>query len=189
MKKIIIPALLSLFFITASAQQHSKPVFSSYNAGGLQIGQEGYSASLESTNGLRFNKWFAGLGIAFDGYRYKSLPGYLDLKYFPGRKEHFFLLADAGYSVMPFKNEGFFKLYPNNKVSGGLFAKTGAAYLLQPGKKKGFYFQLDYELKTIHESYDYMIIADFPSFGNDYVDTYKTRWNLRTLNVKIGFRF
>lgn len=189
MKKIIVPALLCLFVIITSAQHQARPVFNSYNTGGLQIGQDGYSTGLETSNGLRFSKWFTGLGIAFDGYRFRSLPVCFDVKYFPGKREQFFLLADAGYNFMPFKNRGFFQLYPNDRLNGGFYAKTGAAYLLQPGKKNGFYFQFDYELKTIHEAYDYMIIADFPPYGNEYVDTYKTTWTLRALNIRLGFRF
>ena len=81
--------ICSLFFLASTvlfAQNKRKPVFVSYNAAGLTVGESAYSLVAETVNGFKRGNWFAGAGIAYDAYSYKTIPVYLDLKYYFGYK-------------------------------------------------------------------------------------------------------
>ena len=189
MKKILLCFSSIVFCCTTFAQHKNRPVFfDSYTTGGVQTGLSGPSLLAETINGIRYGNWFAGAGIGYSAYRYKTAPLFFDTRYSFGKKKQFFINGDIGYNfnVHATYLEDMFSY--SVKYKGGVYLNSGVGYLLQSAKKHSFYFQLDYGKKQISKVVDDFIIIDFPPYGGgDNYQTYK--YNLKTVDIKIGFKF
>ncbi len=189
MKYIII--CISFFLTPAiiSAQNKPRSVFNSYNAVGLTVGESAHSIIVETVNGLKKGRWFAGAGLAFDAYSYKTVPVYLDLKYFFGDKKQFFVRGDIGYGFIKKATYQQDKFFDTVKYKGGIYLQSGIGYLLTPAKKHSFYFSVNCGLKKLSKNAGYIIPDDFPPYNETYVAMDKYDYNFKTISIKAGYKF
>jgi hypothetical protein len=189
MKKIFLFILSSLCYTLVFSQHKHKPVFNSYTSGGVQLGQSDPSLMAETVNGARFGNWFAGLGTGYSSYRYRTIPVFVDGRYCFGRKQQFFICGDIGYNINVHANYEEDLFYAGVKYKGGIYLNSGFGYVLQPSKKHSFYFQLDYGKKQVSKVANEFIWIDFPPYNRSY-DNYTTyKYDLKTVAIKIGFKF
>src|SRR6476661_5472613 len=105
MKNYII--FIVTMFLGAFVMQAQQPVnksknncscsFSSINQIGLVAGEQNESYVLQSVNGLKYKTWMVGAGVGIDGYRYRSIPVFFQLrKEFPVKGDAIFLYNDIG---------------------------------------------------------------------------------------------
>ena len=188
MKPLSIFFLFLLFNNGATAQNKNRPVFNSYTAGGLIVGQSAKAGVAETVNGIKMGNWFGGLGLSYNGYQYRSVPVYGDIKYSFGKKKQFFIVGDIGYNINIHEKFGEDRFFSSVKYSGGIYLNSGLGYLLRSSKKHSFYFQLDYGKKHVTKVATESIIIDFPPYGGG--DSYYTyQYDLKTADFKIGFKF
>jgi len=69
--KLALKLIIGLLLIT-SAQGQVR--FSSVNVMGVGSGSNGESFVLSTINGISKDKWFTGVGVGLDYYRYRSIP-------------------------------------------------------------------------------------------------------------------
>src|SRR3712207_6342004 len=73
--------------------------FSSIIQLGLLEGSQGSAFHAQVVNGLRWNTWFAGVGVGLDRYRMRSAPLFFDLRKELSREANApFLYADIGWN-------------------------------------------------------------------------------------------
>lgn len=191
MKKYMLLVLLGAGICFPAFAQNKKSAykFESVNNFGFAVGNNSIAASLQSVNGFKRNKWFAGLGIGLDYYLYRSVPVFIDLRReFGEKKKKIFVYADAGVNIEWLQEE--YDLKPNawdpnlkNKYHNGFYSDAGLGVSL--GNKKGHavLFSLGHSIKTFRESRWY---TDWRS-GQATKETYK--FNFSRIVVKIGWRF
>ena len=79
--------------------------FSSINQIGLLAGEGGEGFQLQTINGLRYKTWMVGAGVGIDGYRFRSIPLFLELrKEFNLKSNAFFIYNDIGLQLSLVKN-------------------------------------------------------------------------------------
>ncbi len=184
--------ICSLFFLASTnllAQTKAKPVFNSYNAVGLTVGASAHSILIETVNGFKLGKWFAGAGIAYDAYNYKTFPVYLEGKYFFGDKKQFFLQADIGYNFIKKATFPEDNNFDTVNYKGGIYLQSGIGFILTPAKKHSFYFSLNYGLKKLSKNAGYIIPDDFPPYNESFVNMDKYDYNFKTISIKAGYKF
>lgn len=189
MKKLMILAMLCCFFIAAIAQQKNKPVFNSYTGAGIQAGQSDPAITVETINGIRYKKWFSGIGLGYSSYRYRTLPIFAEAKYFMGKQGRFYVNGDVGYHVNVHTTYEEDAWYNGVNYKGGVLLNSGVGIVLQPTRKHSFYFQLDYGLKQVRKVVkEYIYVGALPYNPGEYqYTTYK--YDLTTVSLKMGFKF
>src|SRR5690606_21715186 len=126
MKKL---ALLLTIMITFSAfAQEKKYKFRSVNSVGFTLGQSAPGLVLQTVNGITFSDWFAGIGVGYDEYAYKSLPVFADARYYFGDRKRGFLYGNLGYHF-PLKNKPKQEImYDTYDFEGGLYTDFGIGF-------------------------------------------------------------
>ncbi len=195
MKKIFSSffALMVLCNVVLAQEKKSKDCgcsFSSINQVGLLEGSTGTSFQFQTINGMRFNQWFAGVGIGYDRYRIRSIPLFLDLRWsLFNRPNTPFVYADAGYNF-DWPEDRDKDNWWNSDFSGGAYYDAGIGYRIGLGKKQGIVFSGGFSFKKIKEKRTTSIWCDFPPFcggsGQESTDVYD--FKLRRISIKAGIQ-
>ena len=188
MKKIIISVISFIAFCNVQAQ--NKVAFSTQNYVGLLVGGSGNSPQIQTINGVRFNKWFTGIGTGIDWYSERSIP--------------VFLSAERGFRVTPKKNIYFssgiginfpwldndhneWNSWSVSETKNGLFWNAGLGYKISVSKNNDavlLYF--GYSNKVYSED----VISTYPCLIGPCPETTETyKYNLKALSIKIGYGF
>ena len=188
MKKIILASLFLMAYCNMRAQ--NKVAFSTQNYVGLLVGGSGNSLQIQTINGIRFNKWFTGIGTGIDWYSQRSIP--------------VFLSVERGFRVNPKKNIYFssgvgvnfpwqvnadddWNSWSVSETKNGLYWNAGLGYKISVSKNNDavlLYF--GYSNKMYNED----IKSTYPCLIGpcpESTETYK--YNLRALSIKIGYGF
>lgn len=151
--------------------------------GGLLIGEENTSFSVQTINGYQFNKYLGtGLGLGVNKYgNYLTLPIYATVKgYLYDNKVSPFYFGDIGYGLawQSNKNENTFEL---DNVQGGLYWQLGLGYQIN-FNKSAMTFTLGYSNQDSKAEYTYY------RWDMDDV-TISERRILRRFAISVGFLF
>ena len=160
-----------------------------HNQVGLLEGSTGTSFQFQTINGMRFNQWFAGVGIGYDRYRIRSVPLFLDLRWSLFKKPNTpFVYADAGYNF-DWPEDRDKDDWLKSDFSGGMYYDAGIGYRIGIGKKQGVVFSGGFSFKKITEKRETRIWCDFPPFcggSESTVDRYD--FKLRRISIKAGIQ-
>lgn len=190
-KHLLLIILAAGIYFPSAAQKKTKTCrFGSINNFGVNIGQDMQIAgSFQSVNGIKKDKWFAGLGLGLDYYLYRSVPLFIDVRREFGKEKHkFFAYADAGLNIDWMQEE--YTLQPigwdpnlSNKYHTGIYTDIGVGFLVGSKRGHGFVISLGHSIKTFTENRTY---TDWRT-GKPTSDTYK--FNFSRAVVKIGWKF
>lgn len=188
MKKISI-ALLFLF-VSCYLHAQKKVSFSSQNYIGIVTGESDTGPQVQTINGIRFNKWFTGVGAGIDWYYQRSVP--------------LFLFAERGFKIGPTRNIYFSSgagiNFPWGKQmyddwnwwrvadpSAGFYWNTGFGYRIPVGKHSdAVLLHLGYSNKNYTEKISEPVPCLVPPCP---VNTESYKYNLRTISFKLGYGF
>lgn len=151
MKTVIIISATLLIVISGvcqeSAADKQKIKFSSINQAGLLVGANKEAAMVQTINGIRKDKWFAGFGAGIDFYVERGVPLFLDIRRdLTDKKNTAFLYADAGiYS--PWLNYIQKEQKLNLSISSGAYYDVGIGWKLKGKNKRNFLMSAGYSLK------------------------------------------
>ena len=188
-KIIISVVILVACFNRVNAQK--KISFSSQNYLGVLMGENIAKPQLQTINGVKINKWFAGIGTGIDWYYQRSVPVFASFSrsFLPKGKRSFLASADLGVNF-PWSDENQYYYYyesGNQEKQSGLYWATGIGYKLGLGKSdNALLVQLGYSFKQQSEKYKSVypcLIAPCP----EDVVTYD--YKLKRLSIKIGWGF
>lgn len=169
-----------------SALQSSLNIESFYHEfrGGLLIGEENTSFTVQTINGYQFSKYLGtGLGLGINKYgNYITLPIYATVKgYLYDKKVSPFYYGDIGYGFawQSNKNENMFEL---DNVQGGLYWQLGLGYQVN-FHNSAMTFTLGYSNQDSKAEYTYFSGWDINSVK------VSERRILRRFALSIGFLF
>ena len=134
-----------------SAGQDKKIKFNSINTGGIIFGQSDSYGLFQTVNGIKYQKWSAGLGAGYDYYYYKSIPFFIDARRYLGKENNGFLYGDIGYNF-PQKNKPRKEVpfYTSYHFTCGLYCDIGIGYGIKFSKNSALLISGGYSYKNIH---------------------------------------
>jgi hypothetical protein len=188
MRKSLFFILIISFMISVSASAQKKKIqFHSINQFEMVGGESHVNTAFQTINGIKFSNWFSGIGIGIDNYRYKTLPLFIEGRWFFGDDKNGFIYGDIGYNF-PMKDKPGKEInyYSSYHFTGGIYTDLGIGYQVCLYKKSSLLFSLGYsskELKTKVGSAYQCLVAPCPV---DY-SVYEFSFNRMILKAGLVF--
>lgn len=186
MKPILILLLLLLCNLSIKAQEVKS--FSSQNLVGLLEGSNGSAFQLQTINGIKFNKWFTGIGTGLDYYFIRSVPVFLSVNHnFLSANKTPFISADAGINFAWMKrdiNEWGGPISSNFSPSAYWSGNFG--YRLGLKNNDAVVMLLGYSFKELKEKQErevFCINPPCPSAAENFV------YKLKRVSLRVGYQF
>lgn len=181
--------MVAVLLISSSAYSQQKTVnkirYSSINQMGLLAGANKESFLVQTINGVRKAKWFAGLGAGIDFYVERGVPLFLDVRRDLSEKNNTsFLYADVGM-YFPWLNFIQREQKLNASISPGLYYDLGAGWKLSGKNKRGFIVSAGYSFKQVKEKVYPFAVTPFPGQS---VEPEYNNYKYRRLSIKLGFQ-
>lgn len=166
-----------------SSRTEEKPRFQSFNTVGLVAGATEEELLVQSVNGFRKDKLFAGLGVGIDYYHQRSVPVFLELRRFFSRKpSSVFLYAGGGWNFAWKEDRGdqgfFISSYGN-----GLYFDLGLGRTFSVGGREVFVLSIGYSGKNYTSSIE---MPQYCPGGNCPPREEISRYNLTRIVLKGG---
>lgn len=186
MKVLLMMPFLILFMLRATGQ-NKKIKFSSINQVGLLSGGMGEAFMLQTINGIKKDKWFAGAGTGLDFYRERTIPLFVAIRRdLINRINTPFVYADAGISfswLNSFQKQ--LKQFPIS--SPGLFYDLGIGWKLSGKNNRGYVFSAGYSFKQVKEKVKYSWWpAPTPRLESENYERHNYLY--RRIVIKVGFQ-
>lgn len=179
--KNLFTILLIAASLTAFAQKAS---FRSHNSIGLLEGERGGAVLVESVNGISFGTWFAGVGIAFDHYTFRSIPAYVQLRKELSVKKPVYFFFSAGENI-PWVKRTMEDARWEPKFRPGFYYEGGVGYRVILNSKNSLLFSAGYSQKKMDELRPAGFCITWPCPQTNSVLEHR----LRSLVLKAGIRF
>ena len=143
--------LIFLMMIHSSVFAQKRNIqFHSINSFEVISGENGLDIGYQTVNGLRFSNWFSGIGIGVDQYRYKTLPLFLDGRWFFGKRKAAFMYGEIGHNFT-LKNKPGKEIfsYSTSHFKGGIYTGAGFGFQTPLFKKTELVFSFGYSYKEL----------------------------------------
>ena len=158
--------------------------FTSINQVGLVAGEANDSYQLQTVNGLQFKTWMVGAGIGIDGYRFRSIPLFLQLrKEFNLNTNALFLYNDIGVNY-PWVKDQQKPYYGSGDYSHGMYYDGGLGYRLTL-KRQSLVFSSGFTLKEMSEDRSF---TTCPFVGPCFESKDVYHYSLKRLSFKVGLQ-
>jgi len=187
--------LLLLFPLANIATAQSKPEKTRYYLIpqiALLNGDHSAGGQVQLTGGIEKKSWGIGIGTAFDYYKIRTVPMFVDLRTYFGKSRSLFSYLNMGSNIVwPLESQ-----YSNHWQAGvnrpgsfhnGLYTDLGIGYALHGKKNRGIIISLGYSMKTITETYTDAIYKDFPPYTTEYYER-KLGYTLNRIALGFGIR-
>lgn len=184
MKFIIL--MIVLLPLSAAAQQPGRKIKPGIiAASGVVIGQTKPALPGQLSGGIRYGRYFTGLGMGYDGYRFATLPVFADWRMTLDEKQLVFIYAQPGYNfpVGYKKEEEFAKIA--DRLKGGFWFDAGLGYRVAAGRRHALALSAGYSLKYVVQEKTYLVC---PTCGiQPSTDRYS--YNYSRIVLKAGWEF
>jgi hypothetical protein len=158
--------------------------FTSINQIGLLAGEYDEAFQLQTVNGFRYHSWMAGVGVGIDGYRYRTIPIFFQLrKEFGLGPNSMFIYNDVGVHY-PWLKSDQKKGWVESDYTHGFYYDGGIGYKV-PIKKQWLLFSGGFSLKKMSEV---TIANTCPFVGPCYSSKEVYDYSLRRLSFKVGLQ-
>jgi opacity protein-like surface antigen len=160
--------IIALLLSNAShAQQVLKPWIVA--DGGPLWGSYEATGDIRLQGGIRTNGWHIGAGAAYDPYRFRTLPVYVQgRRMFGQRKSKPFVIGSFGANISLQEDQEQATVFrpgiwpwqpPAYQYSNGIYAEAGIGWAFRTTKKWGLNLSLSYTHKTNTETYNNTVWA------------------------------
>jgi hypothetical protein len=144
--------VLLLLQLSASAQDSARAEnkfrFRSFNSTGLIAGATDEEFLVQSVNGFRKDRWFAGIGVGIDYYHQRSVPVFLEVRRFFSRQpSSAFVYAGGGWNFAWKEDKGDEGLYTSS-YGNGLYFDLGVGYTFSVSGREAFVLSAGYSGKN-----------------------------------------
>jgi hypothetical protein len=188
--KRIVTSIILVIAINSISYAQKKASFSSQTYVGIINGEANTELQLQTINGLKWNKWFGGIGTGIDWYFKRSIPLFASVNrsLWQKGKRSFMLSGDAGINF-PWEQQRYYywDLYGNSKQTPGLYWATGLGYKFGVGKAdNAILMQFGYNYKKLGEKVTSVypcLVAPCPEVTEKY------DYRLKRLSFKLGWGF
>ena len=186
MRKFIICCLLLGQCLCTNAQSHTFPlVFSSINNVALVVGESRNALTIQSKNGLKKDRWFAGIGTGFDFYAKRTIPLHFSLQRdFFAKPQKLFVYADAGINFRWLESTDYLK--KSSTSTPGLYYEWGLGCKIKFKNTTALLFSAGYNLKQVKEKVNpYWFNPNRPINEDDYE---KYNYYFRRIVIRLGLQ-
>ena len=155
-----------------------------YNIGTM-VGEGGDKFQLQTVQGIRYGKWFSGIGVGLDYYHVRSIPLFLDVRReLLNNKNSPFIYADGGISFTWADDKD--KIWSTTDFSNGAFYDFGLGYKVGVGKS-AFLISAGYSYKYTKETRSISMCSSF--WCDQWQDSKEYfRYKLNRLSIKLGMQ-
>jgi hypothetical protein len=186
-----------MFFLSSFCNAQQKIQYSSITTIGGLYGSSDNAVSLQQICGVQIKKTAIGIGVGIDNYAYKSIPVFVDARYFlSNNKWKPFAYAQAGVNYVYCKNEvaekysGWTSSFPiistNHVINNTFFGESGIGLETQLKKHLAFNISFAYSYKHLQYTAENVnVLSSFfaPPITRNEFNFYMRRWAL-----KVGVR-
>jgi hypothetical protein len=186
--------LLALLFSSSSYAQSVWKPWIVADGGPLWGGYEA-TGDIRLQGGMKTNGWHIGAGAAYDPYRFRTLPIYIQgRKMFSDWKNKPFALVSFGANISLEDDQEVISIVdpiirpwqqPSYQYSSGIYAEACIGWAFRATKKWGFNLSLSYTYKTNTETYSNTVWA-----GNNEaeISTSENKYLMNRLAFRIGIQ-
>jgi hypothetical protein len=139
---------------------------------GMIGGESSVKPLFQLNGGITYGRYYSGIGIGFDPYRFNSVPVFADWRVNFGKSRMIFVYGNGGYNFPagdPVNENEFFKT--SDKMKGGLYIDAGMGYSVALGGWHKISFSAGYSQKNISRVKGYLYPCG-PSPCNEEVVRY-----------------
>lgn len=188
MRCFIVIALLATSISVQSQVRFEGNIESGMMNGGWQT--NGY---VQTTQGVHYKQWFAGVGAGIDYYRYRTVPVFAELRRtFGNRSVRPYVLTAAGINttwpnqLQKQENNGWWQ---TNVASfhNGFYGRVGVGVVLNADKKIRFGLNAACNYKTLSRTYSEWIFEPWPQPSNITEKTMEYRLNRLSVGLSVMF--
>lgn len=196
LRHFIITVIVGCILTVAAVAQNSTPAttakkgcscgFSSINQAGVLTGEAGSFFQVQTINGMRYNTWFAGVGVGLDYYKKRGIPVFLDVrKDILNKPSTPFVYADGGihYSWVVEEDQPWGGI--TRTFSNDFYNDIGIGYKVSLKDQQAVLLSAGYSHKSVKETTTYT--QSCPSCPPTRKEIYNYTFNRLTL--KLGYRF
>ncbi|HKO80070.1 MAG TPA: hypothetical protein VJU78_06740 [Chitinophagaceae bacterium] len=162
--------ILFFFFLPLSLlaqnKKVSKPGWRMITAAGLVTGESDTKPVFQLSGGLVRDRYFAGIGIGYESYRFNSFPLFADCRMSFGKKRIGFLYANGGYNFPGHTKEETEFSKTSDRLKGGFYMDAGIGYRVRLGTFNKLSFSAGYSRKDIRHIKTFV----YPCFTGDCPD-------------------
>ncbi len=154
--------------ISLNAQKKTKISYLNTTGIGILSGQQQNSFTVQTINGVKWDKWSAGIGVALDNYANKSIPVFVDVRRsFGNAKWKPLLYADAGINFNVYSEKYPKPQFNEYSLNNGFYGGAGIGLTTSISKKKSFIITAGYSYKQFNWSEPYTMWSSFRPAGVD----------------------
>lgn len=188
MRKIIIALGLFAACTVANAQQKVK--FSSQTYTGILAGEVNAELQLQLINGVKWKKWFGGVGAGIDWYYTRSVPVFASVNrdIFKKGRNTLLLTGDIGINIPWAEPYNYLSDFTySGEFKRGLYWASGVGYKFGVGKSENaLTMNFGYSFKQTSQE----IINNYPCLSppcNPVIEKYD--YKLNRLSIRLGWIF
>jgi len=183
---LIMASVLLLSLTTLAQIPNRKIQFSSVNQAGLLTGSKGEAGTVQTINGIKSDKCFAGVGAGFDFYNFRTIPLFVDFRRdFSANKNTPFGYVDAGVNFLSLNSVQKEQLNVQSS-SAGFYYDLGLGWKLSGKNNRAVIVSAGYTLKQAKYKVLSYRIAPTPQLQSEDYDRYN--YLFRRIVIKIGFQ-
>lgn len=178
--------LLLLLFTGAGAQVKAR--YSSMNYVGLLEGDNGTAFQLQTVQGIRFSRWFTGIGTGLDYYYLRSVPLFLSVnRNLFNQPRTPYVSLDGGINFAWYRREQErWSDFIGSDFSPSLYWNAGIGYkVYMRNRKDALLLNIGYSYKQLEEDQEQAVFCVSPPCP-PRVEHYN--YKLNRVSVKLGWQ-
>jgi len=181
--------IIAVLFPACSFSQGNKPASRLHTilSLGVAAGESTAKPLGQFSAGYTYDRFFTGIGVGLDQYRFKSVPLFADWRMNLGRTRSVFIFANGGYNFSYGNETGDLNSFKTtDRYSGGLYFDAGLGYRLRLNAMHRLSLSAGYSQKNIINEVGYT----YPCFNppcNEEVFNY--HYNLGRITGKLSWEF
>jgi hypothetical protein len=177
--------LIIVILFPAMVFAQDKMKFHAITSIGVVAGESTAKPTFQFTPGIASKKYFAGIGVGYDAYRFYSYPLFVDGRYHFGNEGSGFVYAQGGYNFSG-KNHNYYDDWSKTSDSfqGGLYFDAGLGYRIKIGGSNRILFSAGYSQKNLVNKVGYT----FPCFNPPCVEeVYRYHYILGRISTRLSW--
>lgn len=191
MRSVILTIIAALSFYASGSQ--AQPHYSGSIEAGVLNGNWQTNGYIQTTHGVQYKQWFAGIGTGVDYYRYRTVPVYAEVhRSFGKHNAQPFIVVAAGINAtwpdQQQKQEisGWMQTTPA-VFHNGFYTRAGIGMMFNTSKKLRFAVNAAYSYKTLSRSYSEWLFDPWPQPVNTTVKTMVYHFNRLAIGLNVFF--
>lgn len=150
-KKIMLLLLLCPLFSLAQVKQKQQLKWNMLASAGLAAGESNTKPVFQLSGGLKYSRFFTGIGIGYDTYEFNSIPVFADWRMMFGKKRAAFLYANGGYNFPGKYREDNDLSKTEDGIKGGFYGDLGIGYRMPLGSLHRLAISAGFSQKNIRQ--------------------------------------